>query len=785
MFKNYITIAYRNLIKQPGFSFINIIGLAIGMACSILILLHIEFELSYDSFHPNIDNLYKVVEEQVYSDHVFSVMVTPGPLAPYLAENYPEVKHATRVTEAPRLLFKYKDKSFYESSAILADSSFLMMFSYELIMGDANTSLSDPNSIILSEELVTKYFGDGNPIGETITIENGMDFTVTGVIKNPPKNTHLTFNAIIPFKFLEKIGRYSDDWGNNSIYTYLETKPNTDLMNLRTKIKDEIKNHNEGSVTNLHLQRVADIHLYPLFEGDPNPGSIRYIYIFGAIALFILLIACINFINLTTAKASNRAKEVGLRKVIGAQRRDIVKQFFGESIILAFLSLFLAIILVYVIVPEYNTFIEKELSFNIFSDNQLFIGILIIALFTGIISGSYPALFLSSFQPIKVMRGTIMKGAKGTLFRKVLVVFQFSLSIILIISTLVITKQLDYIHNKNVGYQKDNIIYFRLSQETTKNYQTFKDRLANNTDIKGVTRSRFLPSSIGSSSSSVSWDGKNEEDIYLVSFTMVGYDFLNTTGIKLLEGRDYSEEFPTDTNGIIFNKEMISIMNMDDPIGKTVTIWGEERHIVGVTDNFHFIPLQYGMKPLMIFPNKWLNDGYGIISIKGGAINNAIDNIEETWAEVYPDYPFEYHFFEKQFEQLYKSEEKMAGIFGAFSILGIIISALGLFGLASFMVTQQRKEIGIRKVLGASISNIVYKLSIEFIKWVIIANIIAWPVAYYVMDSWLNSFAFHTELPFMMFILSAVLAILIAFVTVSYQTFRAALENPVDTIKFE
>ena len=785
MLKNYLKIAYRNLTRYKAFTAINILGLAVGMACTILILLWVQDELSFDNFNKNAEKIYRVVEIQHYAGGtIFPVAVTPGPLAESLKETYPEITDAARFNFSGRNI-RYNDKIFREVIAF-ADPSFLKIFTYHLSAGDPNTVLNDPHSILLTEKSAQKYFANENPIGKAILIDDSVSMKVTGVLKDVPTNSHLRFEFLVPFESLKNLGRNLDQWGNNSFYTYVQLQQDAKVSEVNQKIKDEIKKHNEGSVTDLELQQLMKIHLYSAgkYTADIGGlGNIEYVNIFSLVALIVLFIACINFMNLSTARATKRAKEVGMRKVIGADRFQIVKQFYIESILFAFIALLIALTISDLLLNAFNDLSGKEISFSSLGSTTI-IALIILTIFTGIIAGSYPAIYLSSFLPIKVLKSNSAISGGGSFFRKVLVVTQFSLSLILIIGTIIISSQLDFIKNKDLGFNRENVIELNINNPIRTNLEAVKNELEKNPKIISVAASSSGPTYIMNSTSGISWEGKNEKEETLIHFMFSDQDLANTFKMNMAEGRFYSRDFGSDTSAIVINEEAAKIMGMKDPLGKTLTVFGDKLNIIGVVKNFNFKPLDTKIEPLVI---KYSDDLLFsmFVRVKPGDLTSTIDYIKDVYKTFSPSAPFNYHFIDKNFEELYTSETRMQTIFSYFAIFAIIISCLGLFGLASYIAERRTKEIGIRKVLGANVFNLSYLLSRQFTKWVLISNLIAWPVAYFLMDQWLQDFAYRVDISLWVFPLSGLLVLAVAILTVSYQAIKVALVNPVKSLKYE
>jgi putative ABC transport system permease protein len=788
MFRNYIKTAIRNMRKFKGYTFINIAGLAIGIACCILILLWVRDELSFDGFHEKADRLYRVVEQQYYAGgELFPVAVTPAPLAAALKDEIPEFVNAARITLSPRLLIRYGERMFYEDDIALADPSVFDLFSFRLVKGDPETALEKLNSIILTESMAEKYFGDEDPLNKDLKIGNMYDLTVTGVVENAPRNSHLQFNFIIPFEIIKMAGDPLDNWGNNSYFTYVELAENADAATAQEKITGFLQKHLPESSTTLHLQPLKRIHLYSDFTADvPGHGDIKYVYIFSLVALFVLIIACINFMNLTTARSGNRAKEVGMRKVTGAQKADIVMQFLGESMLFAFIAFLFALGLVLLLLPAFNALSGKELSLFTGESIDLLAALIGVAILTGLVSGSYPVLYLSSFQPVAVLKGTLRSGPRGSTFRRVLVVIQFSLSIFLIIATAIIHSQLEYIQNKKLGYDKDHVIYMRIGMNAVRYYEPFKREALTSPDILGIGWSGQLPAYIVNSTSSVNWPGKDPNESILMHNTAVDYDFIETMGMEIVAGRNFSLEFPTDEKeAFILNEEAARLLGEDSAVGKPFTLWDIKGKVIGVVKNFHFKSLNTHVEPLVIRLLKPQPYSFMFIRVRGENITASINYLEKTWRKIATVFPFEYQFLDDYYDRTYHAEQRMGKLFNAFTALAIFIACLGLLGLASFMAEQRTKEIGIRKVLGATVPNIILLMSREFVFLVAISNVLAWPLAYYLMNKWLENYAYHAAINVLFFFVSALIALAIALLTVSYQAFRAASANPIDSLRYE
>ncbi len=788
MFKNYLKITLRNIGRNKAFSLINISGLAIGMACCILILLWIQDELSFDRFHRHANRLGRVIAEVEYSGQR-PWAVTEAPLAQALKEEYPDIVQSTRIQLGRNFRVRYGEKQFNETHNIFAEPVFFEMFTFPFLKGNPKTALRGKRSVVITEKMAQKYFGDDEPMGKILNFNDRIDFQVTGVLKNIPKNSHLQFDFILLFNLLEDLGQDINNWGNFNFFTYvlLEKKSSYDEVN--QKISGYLEAINPDTNAHLFIQLVKQIHLYSDFEYDvlaANNSDYKYIFIFSSIALFVLLIACINFMNLTTARSSNRAKEVAMRKVVGAYRKNIIRQFFGESILFSMIALGFAFAFVFFFLPVFNDLSDKQLVLD-FTDNiAIPLGLIGIALFTGLLSGLYPSIYLSSFQPTKILKRVFGADPKSYAFRKVLVVAQFFLSVILIIGTTVVHNQIDYIKNRKLGFNKENLLYIPLVGKIRQQYETVKNELLRNANILSVTASSNLPSfGRNWATGNLDWEGKNPEETIHMQGVDVDYDFFKTFGMNMKEGRSFSRNFSLDeNNGVILNETAINAMGLQSPVGKRLSIRNWQGTIIGVVQDYNFKSLHNKIEPLiLVMVNRQLN--YLFVRIKSQDISNTIKFLRNKWESYNLQYPFEYGFVDTLLDNLYKNEEIVKTLFNYFTFLAIFISCLGLFGLAFYLTEQRTKEIGIRKVLGASVSKIVSMLSKEFLKWVLIANILAWPVAYYFMDKWLQNFAYRTNLKIWMFLFSGVLALLIALLTVSYQAIKAARANPADSLRYE
>lgn len=799
MLKNYLKIALRNILRHKGYSFINIAGLAIGLTCCLLIYMWVMDELSYDQFHKNKDTIYRVEQNQMYSGSVYHVNVTPYPMAEGLLAEIPEVKNATPFPNTGTLLLRHGENAFFERGARAVTPAFLEMFTYPLLRGDKTTALANPNSMVITEELAKKYFGDSDPIGQVINVNNKFDFIVTGILKNIPGNTVNRFDILLPFEFMKALGRTIDQWGWNSIVTYVQLDKNAKIDEVNKKITDlryrknaetiedpeELAQYQSRPKTQFMLMPLVDIHLHSYFGSSHSMGDIIYIYIISAIAIFVLLIACINFMNLATARSANRAKEVGLRKVVGAMKSNLIGQFYGESILLAFIALVLSLLIIVIILPSFSNFVDKEFSRMSLFQWKYLAGMLTITLLTGLAAGSYPALFLSSFQPVMILRGSISTGAKGSLFRKILVVLQFTLSLLLIIGTIIIYSQVKFMKAKELGFDKEHLLYIPLRGDSRLSFDVLKHELLKDQKVVEVSGTNFFPVRIGSNSSGADWDGKDPEYRVLISMGHVGYDYVKTMKIDLLEGRSFSKDFTTDnTSAFLVNEEVAKIMGKKSVVGERFSFSGKDGTIIGVMKNYHYQSVESNIEPLAIDLEPTENR-FMIIRLQAGDPKAGIEYVKSSWAKIIPNYPFEFEFFDQTINQMYLNWERLSTLLEYFAFMAIFIACLGLFGLASFTAEQRTKEIGVRKVLGASVTSIMQLISREFIKLVLLANLIAWPISYLVMANWLQIFAYRIDIGIGIYILAGISTLIIALITVSFQTLKVARSNPVKALKYE
>jgi len=790
MLRNYFKIAWRNLVKNKTFSFINILGLSLGMGCSLVILLWVQDEVGMDRFHQADRRLYRVMENQHYTGAINTYPSTPGILAGNLVKDIPEIQLASQMLWEESLLFTV-GTTFDKEKGRSVQGDFLTMFSFPLVKGDTKTALKRPDGLVISQKMADKYFKGQDPIGKTVRIENKDDVIVTGVLSEIPEESSLKFDYLISYDRWLKTNEWAKDWGNNGPRCYVMLAPNASIDKVNAKLKNYIKTKNKDSNVEIFLQNYGESYLYSNWDsGQQNGGRIEYVKIFSFVAIFILVIACINFMNLATARSVKRAKEVGVRKVVGANRGSLMGQFIGESMLITVLSLLLSVVLVFLLLPVFNSLTEKHLSLNF--ANPAFVLLLVgLTLLTGLLAGSYPALFMSSLNPVVVLKGVLRFKSSATYFRKGLVVFQFGLSIMLILGMIVVYRQLEYIQTKNLGYDRENLIYMPLEGDLQKNFPAFRQELEKQPGVKSVTCSQSDPLEVGSSTQGVRWPGKDTTQLILFSQNAISYRYIQTMGIKLLDGRDFSMAYSTDTSNYIINEAAARKMGYTQPVGKEMTMWDRKGKIVGLMKDFHHNSLHVAIDPLILHlqrggPNgSNTNWGNVLVRTEAGQTKAALTTMEAVFKQFNPTFPFKYSFTDQEYANSYKAENTVSKLSNYFAFLAIFISCLGLFGLAAFTAEQRTKEIGIRKVLGASVGSLVGMLSKEFIQLVLISALLALPLAWYFLRNWLEKYPYRISFEWWYFAVAIVAALLIALLTISFQSIRAALMNPVKSLKME
>lgn len=780
MIRNYFKIAFRNVVRNRLFAVINISGLAVGIACFILITLWIRDELSYDTFHANKDNLYLMTI--IHPDEVVDPNV-PYALAPRLADEFPEIVHYTRIYELGNVktcTFKYQPDEglpvmFYENNVNLVDSSFFSMFSFAFQYGSPEAALQDPNSVVITDKMAAKYFGGINPVGKVLTFNQREDLVISGVI-TIPSNSHLQMDFIASLP-----DRWEDNW-NWADPSYVLLDKNNSVSDLKEKIAGSLSKYSpypNAENFKVDLLPMTDVHL--------DFGRRTYVYIFSVIAVFILLIACINYMNLATACSANRAREVGLRKIMGAKRPELIQQFLGESFLMSALALALSLILVRLGLPLINNLTSKQLTFSLLTSHLMYLFIFGLILAVGLISGIYPAFFLAANKPANTLKGSIYLRSRRSSFRVVTVVGQFTVSVLLIACTAVVFRQLNYVQKKPLGFKTDYVIKVPINRSLLSRFRSYKNQLLQNPKILNVTAGQDVPFNEDYKTSGMEWDGKDPEMVPNVRYSISHFDYIETFEMEIVEGRSFNRDSFADHNNFVVNQEAARYMGMENPVGKRLKFWGREGVIVGVVKDYHHVSLHREIMPQVftVNPRNFSALKYVFIKIASENIPETLEYIRETSLTFAPDYPYQYSFLDQGIQNLYQTEQNLGKISSYFAALAIFISCLGIFGLASFTAERRTKEIGTRKVLGASISNIVVLLSKEFSRCVLLANIIAWPVGWYVMHRWLQNFSYRTGMSPFLFIFAGILSFIIAAIPVSYQAVKAALADPVDSLRYE
>jgi putative ABC transport system permease protein len=788
MLKNYFKIALRNLLRYKAYSFINIMGLAISMASSILILLWVLNELSYDRFHPKADRIYRIT---CYIED-FKAAVNPAAMPVTLKKEIPAIQEFVRISSPETILFQSGDRKFEEKNVLYVDSSFFRVFSFPLVEGNTKTALERKDAVLITQDMAKKYFGKEDPVGKTLRIRNKDYVTVTGVLKNVPANSHLQFDFLMPMIAIAETNNdiKENKWDNFNFYSYLLMKESFEpsrehLAALGNQMTQIYKNNEKQVKVAFQLQPLTKIHLYSRLQADiSGHGNIQYVNIFFIVAIFILVVACINFMNLATARSSRRAKEVGLRKAIGAERKQLIAQFLGESLVISFVALIVAIGLVFLCLPLFNNVTGKELNIR-FLSGKLWLGLIGLALVTGLLSGSYPALFLSGFQPVKVLKGSLKSFTGNTIFRHTLVITQFIVSILLLSGTIVVYKQLKFMRSRDLGFEKENLLYMPMTGDMWGKVQALKAELKKNSLTEDFVFASDLPANLSNGTISVNWEGKDPQQQVIFPNMAVSENFVDVFKMKILAGRGFSESFRGDSASFIVNETALKVMGkkLSEAVGQPFTLWETKGTIIGVVKDFNYKPIQQPIEPLVMRLNNW--GGYIVVKTKPGKTEATISALRTISTDLNPNYPFSYNFLDQDIANLYKGEQQLGILFNIFAGLGIFISCLGLYGLSAFIAEQRTKEIGVRKVLGASVFSIVYLLSTGVTKLILIAALIAIPLSWFAINNWLQGFAYHINPGWIIFAVSALSALLIAWLTVSYESVKAALANPVKSLKIE
>ena len=802
MFINDLTVALRNLLRYKGYSAINVLGLAIGIACCVLIMLYVQDELSYDQHHEKNDRIYRLAESAVVAGRSIEAAVTPPPWAPVLAKDYPEIEQITRIKPPnSRWLIRYQQNRFYEKNFVFADSSVFDIFTIPLVQGNARSALAEPHTVVLSESMADKYFGDDNPIGKVITGDDLYKFTITGVMRDLPKNSHFHFDFLASYASLAPNNLYGEPTTmqnqgfSHDLYTYLLLKEGYAPEDLERKLPGFLEKHlgdqldGTGIEARPFLQPLPDIHLHSNLEGEIEPNSdVRYVYIFSSLAVFILLIACVNFMNLSTARSARRAQEVGIRKVLGAHRNQLIKQFTGESILFSLIALVMALGLVHVLLPQFNLLSGKALEMD-YQSTWLVPVLVAIALVTGIVAGGYPAFILSSFRPVAVLTGALKAGATHSFLRKILITFQFIISIVMIVGTIVVLDQLEYMQNKNLGFEKEHVVVVRMpDDEVLKGYRAYKNAVLQYPEIVNVSTSTSVPGG-QPSLNLVTPEGVQEDESPVYQVIWADFDFVETLDIKIASGRKFSTAFATDSSACLINETAVRSLGWETPIGKTIRFTGApdtnpSHTVIGVMADFHNQSLRQRVEPLMVLFNA--PSVFMVIRIQGQNLSRGMEVLHDQWRQTYPNHPaMDYSFLDEDLEQLYQAERRLGSVFIIGAALSILIACLGLFGLSSYMAEQRTREIGIRKVLGATIPNVILLLSRDFTKLILLAFVIGAPVSYYAMGTWLEDFPYRIDLSAWVIMFSGLTALVIAWLTVGYQALKAATANPVNAVHGE
>ena len=800
MLKNYLTIAFRNFRRQPGYTLLNILGLTLGIATTLFILLYLTEETRFDTHHQKADRIYRISSEITEPDDQFRWASTQLPLAMQLKQDYPEVEEYVRFIPNGRARFEYSDQFYFIEKTFLADSTLTDVFTLNFIKGDERAPLNDPGSIILNESAANRIFGKNDPIGETLHSSSGRDYKVTGVYEDMPHHSHLIADAIFSANSVPRFANPSPrSWGGFNLFSYVLLKEGASASAFEAKLPEVIEKHvatifDQYDINvKYELLPLTDIHLTSTFEGEPEPvGQIGFLYIFGAIGLFLLLLACINYMNLATARATKRSMEVGIRKVLGSERKQLILQFLSESVLFTLIALVLSFTLVHMLLPIFNSTFDLSLSRALLLSPKVLLGSGAIVLFAGILGGSYPAFYLSAFPPIAVLKGNNAKGSGNPKLRKTLVIVQFAITIFMLIGTGIIYDQMNFLRNKNLGFEKENILTFELpTQISTDRMAVLKNKLSQHSLVSSIASASSTPGDgFGKNLTNMeTTDGRMEQ--YGVDGYSVDYDFFPTLGIEIVEGRNFSEEFKTDSSAaVLVNESMVKRLGWKNPIGKKVQFGAADTlpvsRVVGVVKDFHQQSLYEPISALLFYPDRVNQQLHTRINPQNPEeLKQAIAAVEETYKEMFPNTPFEFDFVDSAFMDLYEADQIRARIFTLFSLMMILIACLGLLGLASFTAEQRTKEIGVRKVLGAETSDIVYLLTKNFVFLVTLATVPAFIAAWYFMTKWLDTFAYHANMNFILYGLAFFIVVILTLLTTGYFALRAANRNPVEALRTE
>jgi len=790
MLKNLLKTTLRYIRKHPGYSLLNVLGLTLGITSALFLIIYVSDELSYDRYHEKAERIYRVSSKITETDDQFTWIVAQIPFGPQVARDYPEVESFTRFINMPRAAYKFEDKEYIEENFFYADSTVFDIFTYKVIRGEVKSAVKDPKKIVLTETAAGRYFGDSDPVGKVLTSGENT-YEVTGVIEDVPSNSHFRFEALAARNNLPKeLG----NWGNFGVFTYLLLPGGLDVKAFETKIQGMYEAHMKSIFGPLNinieyiLEPIRKIHLYSTNAAEPEPtGSISYVYIFAIVAVFLVLIAAMNYMNLATARSTQRAREVGLRKVVGSRRSLLIMQFLSESVLLTLISLIISIILLLVLLPRFNTLAGKSFDIGILLSPAVLMSVFIVIVVSGIIGGSYPAFFLSRFSPVTVLKGEITQGSAGALFRKILVIIQFTISVAMIVCTMVVFRQLNFLKEKDQGFNQENVLSLQLNnQQMINKYPVLKQLLLKNEDIKYVTSTN---TPMGEGSGKVIFNMETDQGMAQrgINFAVVDHDFIDALEIKIVEGRDFQLDMPSDTlTGVVVNETLVKRMGWSDPIGKRAEVGDESTvraRVIGVMADYHQTGMYNEIESLLLVYRERNNIVY--VKLGGNNTEQTLSFIENTWKEVFPDQPYSFTFLKERFNRQFEADEKRGLIFTMFTILAILIACMGLFGLASYMVEQRTKEVGIRKVFGASEGVVVRLISRDFLLLVGISIVIALPVAFYFMSNWLENYVYRTNISIPLLILAALLTIGITFITISYKAYQAAVTNPASSIRTE
>lgn len=803
MLKNYLMTTIRNLRKHFGYTSINLVGLALGLTVTLQIFLFVQSELGYDAFHDNAEDIYRVTLDGSFSGTDINAPVTPSPMAAALVADFPEVEYATRIFPFAneQMVRNPGIDPFIDDQVLFVDSTFFDVLTFPFLQGEADRALNRPGTAVLTESFAERVFGEADPLGESIILGDTTAYEVTGIVADPPSNSHIQFHVLLTMT--DWPPAQSQFWVSNNFFTYLRLRPGSSAEQLEDKLPEFFKGYagpqfvqalgrsyeeimTGDNALNYHLQSIRDVHLRSNFEIDLQPsGDITYVYLFIAVALFILLLACINFMNLSTARSASRAMEVGIRKVVGSTRGQLIAQFLSESLMMTFTAMVIAVGLVFLTTPLFNTVTDQTLDASVLLTPGILLTLVAGALLVGLLSGSYPAMFLSAFKPVDVMKSQSATGKSRSLLRNSLVVFQFSISIALLVGTFVVGDQLEFIQNKRLGFDKEHTIVIERAGLLRTQSEAFKGQIRSFASVTAVSGASSLPGALHGGSP-FQPEGVGAEEMHIMAPIPVDYDFIEAMGIELADGRSFSRDFPSDSAAFIINEAAMRQFGWDEAVGKQMQSAGQSNTgpVIGLIKDYHYADLRREIGPVVLLyrdvplPNI-------VVRVESDNLSQTVELIETQWGEFVPDQPFQYSFLEDNFNELFSADQKLGRLFSSFSIFAIFIAGLGLFGLGLFVTEQRTKEIGVRKVLGASVSQVVVLLTQDFTKLVLIAIILALPAAYFGMTKWLDGFVYRTDMQVMSFVLAAVMAMLIAWLTVSYQSIKAALSNPVDALRDE